>query len=279
MTKSITDPLSDLVATFNFRRALSLIAIILILGATAWTIDYYTNYSRLSRIEREVSLFERVDAIDRRGAIAKDLTEIRANLVGELTELSARQIKVSQIPSEGGFAAWFRRIWPKFVAGALPWFVISLTAIPALFKKEKNSWAGFVALQFLTLFFGFAVTVIPPTEYRVVDYVLIPWGLLFSIGVIPMSIGMAAGYKKVREASLQRAIMNNLRQISAAADQYFLEHGVAEVALIDLVGSEPTKFIKSLIIVDGERYEGLIIRQGEPIAVYRRSGEPVIYNP
>jgi len=94
-----------------------------------------------------------------------------------------------------------------------------------------------------------------------------------------MSIGMAAGYKKVREASLQRAIMNNLRQISAAADQYFLEHGVAEVALIDLVGSEPTKFIKSLIIVDGERYEGLIIRQGEPIAVYRRSGEPVIYNP
>jgi type IV pilus assembly protein PilA len=276
MPRSITDSLSDLVATFDFRRALSLISIILILGAATWTIDYYTNYSRISRLERTIGLLERIDALDRRGPLAPDMTEVRGKLVAEVAILSTREAKPFQFSVSDGFTNWFPLAWRKFISGALPWFLISLTTIPGLIKPgSKNSWAGFLGLQFLTVFFGFAVTVIPPTGYWIIDYILIPWGLLFVIGVIPMSIAAVQGFKKVRETALQRAILNNLRQISAAADQYFLENGVNEVAVRDLVG--PDKFIKSLTSVDGEKYDALIVKQGLPVEIVRSSGEVIRY--
>lgn len=274
------DPLSTLVATFDVRRAVALVTLILIIGATAWSVDYYSDYSRFSRLERTLSMLERLDALDRRGAPTPELVEVRTKLGAELTKILRNPQAVSDGPPDGtDFSNWFRTKWPKFVAGAIPWFLISLTTIAAFKSSTGGKLFGFIGFQFLTLLFGFAATVIPPTEYKVVDYVLIPWGLLFAIGIIPMSIGMASAYSKVRDSSLQKAIMNNLRQLSAAADMYFLTNGVSEVKYSDLVGPGTEKFIHSLIVVDGEQYEELVIRQGEPIAVYRRSGEPVIFKP
>ena len=84
-------------------------------------------------------------------------------------------------------------------------------------------------------------------------------------------------FKKVRESSLERAILNNLRQISAAADMHFLENGVAHVSIAELVG--PKKFIKALISVAGESYYDLTIHQGKPISVTTKEGKVVTYNP
>jgi hypothetical protein len=273
MSAPFLEPFSHLIADFNFRRAMSLIAILSIVGTAAWTIDYYTDYSRISRLDRTVSLIERLDALDRRGTVGKDLTETRANIVKELTKLTAPPIQSPSAPND--FAAWFGRSWPKFVAGALPWFALSLFALPSVFKNEKHALTGFFGLQFFTLFFGFVATIIPSTGSRVVDFVVLPWGMLFVTGVIPMSVAAIGAYKKVRESSLQKAILNNLRMIAAASDQYFLENGVNEVALSELVG--PERYIKALISVDGESYDGMVLRQGQPIVVQRRSGEQVRY--
>lgn len=277
MIRSITDPLSDLVAYFNFRRALSLIIIILIVGFTAWTIDYYTSYSRITRLEKTIGMLERIDALDRQGSLAPDIAELRGNILAEVVTLGPQEGGPSRFGFREEFANWFPQAWRKFLAGALPWFLISLTIIlPGMSKVGlKDSLTGFLGFQFLTVFFGFAVTIIPPTSYWIVDYILIPWGILIVIGVIPISIAAVQGYKKVRESAQKRAIVNNLRQIAAAADQYFLENGVAEVQLADLVG--PGKFISALISIDGESYDGLVVKQGKPIVVVRQSGESVVW--
>lgn len=68
-----------------------------------------------------------------------------------------------------------------------------------------------------------------------------------------------ASFAKVRESSIQRAITNNFRQLSAAADQYFLENGTTKVTLDQLVG--PDKFIAKLEAVDGEDYSKLDLNQ------------------
>ena len=64
------------------------------------------------------------------------------------------------------------------------------------------------------------------------------------------------GKKQRREAwltpFLNKGVLNNARQLSAAADQYFLENGVSTVGLSDLVGAK--NYIKAINTVASETY-------------------------
>lgn len=67
-----------------------------------------------------------------------------------------------------------------------------------------------------------------------------------------------------RRNRVPKAIRNNLRQLAAAADQYFLENGVTIVTFEKLVGPEPGKYIKEIGSVAGEKYPE-VYKQGEPV--------------
>jgi type IV pilus assembly protein PilA len=80
---------------------------------------------------------------------------------------------------------------------------------------------------------------------------------LVEIMIVVVIIGLLAAmaipaFQKVRAASQEKTIINNLRQLSAAAQQYFLENGVSVAAWGDLVG--PTAYIKTIATVAGETY-------------------------
>lgn len=76
----------------------------------------------------------------------------------------------------------------------------------------------------------------------------------------------------------QKALNNNLRQLAAAADQYFLEQGVSSVTVGQLIGTEPTKYIKELKPVAGETYPGnMVIEQGKPIKIKTAGGFEMSY--
>src|SRR5690606_13313340 len=80
---------------------------------------------------------------------------------------------------------------------------------------------------------------------------------LVEIMIVVVIIGLLAAmaipaFQKVRASSQEKAIVNNLRQISSAAQQYFLEYGVTSVSLSELVGSD--KYIKTIQTVAGETY-------------------------
>jgi len=75
--------------------------------------------------------------------------------------------------------------------------------------------------------------------------------------IVVVIIGMLAamaipGFQKVRNASQDKAVLNNARQLAAAADQYFMENGASTVAVTSLVG--PTNYVKSLNLVANETY-------------------------
>lgn len=80
---------------------------------------------------------------------------------------------------------------------------------------------------------------------------------LVEIMIVVVIIGLLAAmaipaFQKVRLESQKKAITNNVRQLTAAADQYFLEYGVTSVATTDLVG--PSLYVKELKTVAGEAY-------------------------
>jgi type IV pilus assembly protein PilA len=82
---------------------------------------------------------------------------------------------------------------------------------------------------------------------------------LVEIMIVVVIIGLLAAmaipaFQKVRQSSQDKAVLNNARQLSAAADQYFLENGVSTVASTNLVGA--TNYVKAINTVAGETYPG-----------------------
>ena len=66
---------------------------------------------------------------------------------------------------------------------------------------------------------------------------------LVEIMIVVVIIGLLAAmaipaFQKVRTTSQNKAIVNNIRQIQSAADQYFLENGATTVSLADLIGTD-----------------------------------------
>ena len=80
---------------------------------------------------------------------------------------------------------------------------------------------------------------------------------LVEIMIVVVIIGLLAAmaipaFQKVRTSSQDKAVLNNARQLAAAADQYFLENGVSSVTQGSLVGA--ANYVKALNLVAGETY-------------------------
>jgi prepilin-type N-terminal cleavage/methylation domain len=89
---------------------------------------------------------------------------------------------------------------------------------------------------------------------------------LVEIMIVVVIIGLLAAmaipaFQKVRASSQQKAIVNNLRQLAGAAQQYYLEKGESTVAYSELVGTD--KYIKTIQTVAGENYEALTFNQSD----------------
>jgi type IV pilus assembly protein PilA len=92
---------------------------------------------------------------------------------------------------------------------------------------------------------------------------------LVEIMIVVVIIGLLAAmaipaFQKVRTSSQDKAILNNARQLAAAADQYFLENGVSSVSQGNLVGA--ANYVKALNLVANESYPGSYT-QGQTITV------------
>ena len=80
---------------------------------------------------------------------------------------------------------------------------------------------------------------------------------LVEIMIVVVIIGLLAAmaipaFQKVRQASQDKAVLNNARQLSAAADQYYLENGVSSVTMSNLIGT--SNYVKTLNLVANETY-------------------------
>ena len=80
---------------------------------------------------------------------------------------------------------------------------------------------------------------------------------LVEIMIVVVIIGLLAAmaipaFQKVRQASQDKAVLNNARQLSGASDQYYLENGVSTVSIGNLVGT--SNYVKSLNLVANETY-------------------------
>jgi type IV pilus assembly protein PilA len=101
---------------------------------------------------------------------------------------------------------------------------------------------------------------------------------LVEIMIVVVIIGLLASmaipaFQRVTIASQDKAVLNNARQLGAAADQYFLQSGISTVSISELLG--PTSYIKALNTVASESYP-TVFTQATPITVSSVAGTRTI---
>jgi len=80
---------------------------------------------------------------------------------------------------------------------------------------------------------------------------------LVEIMIVVVIIGLLAAmaipaFQKVRQSSQDKAVLNNARKLSEAADQFFLDNSVTSAASTSLVGA--TNYVKAINTVASETY-------------------------
>jgi len=102
---------------------------------------------------------------------------------------------------------------------------------------------------------------------------------LVEIMIVVVIIGLLAAmaipaFQKVRSASQDKTVLNNARQLGAAADQYFLEGGTSTVEITSLVGS--ANYVKVINTVANETYPAFYT-QGVAITIQSIAGARTIF--
>ncbi|MDF3058058.1 MAG: type pilus biosis protein [Rariglobus sp.] len=154
----------------------------------------------------------------------------------------------------------------SFILG-ISGFLIFITAIPAVICghiacsniKHSNGGQKGRGLAISGLVLGYLIIAV------------FPIGLMAAMAI--------PAFQKVRTLSQEKAIINNLRQLDAAAEQWMLEKGIKHASYTDLVGSGPDHYIRTLTPVAGEDYTDLVIRDTDREITVTTAAGRVITHP
>jgi type IV pilus assembly protein PilA len=96
----------------------------------------------------------------------------------------------------------------------------------------------------------------------------------------PVTVGLMAAmaipaFQKVRQASEEKAVQNNLHSLYDAAEQFYLINNASGTTYDQLVG--PGKYVAELRPAAGEDYRSLTFRKGLPLVVRLADGRVVAY--
>lgn len=160
MLEQIFRATDKLVDDFRPRRV---IAIVIILGIFAG-LEAYTDYLKLNRLSKSVSIVQQIETID---------PNLQDHNIKDLRDSLLRQAKTIIDPSLVNHKGSHLM---KFTTGSILWFLLSLTFIPQIKRGNLDVIPGFCLVIFLGFLFGTIGLFIPEIMWPWFNYLVYPIG-------------------------------------------------------------------------------------------------------
>ena len=198
MLEPIIGFFDKLIDQFTWRR---LVFLTVLLGASSvglWAFETYTQTFKLTRIERQVALLEKLAAASARSDINKN-PELKT-----LSESLTKQLQDTDItlPANYEFLPWAK----KALATAAAWFIFGMTTLilPNNYTQKKPEMASVFAGMTVIAFPFIALSVAIPTDPWL-NYALYPIGHILLLGLFMLWMSRIMARKYARSSTKNTA--------------------------------------------------------------------------
>ncbi|MDQ8207381.1 hypothetical protein QEH52_07670 [Coraliomargarita sp. SDUM461003] len=253
----------------TWKKALAGMLFIMLFIGGLFVFEAYTGTWRLARLEKATLILHQLQEIEAGASLSEELQLSYVSTVDQLRRLLVAEEAAAPAPPINLQDSSQPTSLAKFLAGGGVWFFGIIPFLFLVFKKKKGAWPGIIAMAGTGAFFGAINMLIPNLFEPWVNLLVIPGLMFFVVFAVPA----ISAFNKVRETSQRKSIMNNLRQLASAADQYFLETGETSVSTEKLIG--PKAYVRSLDPVAAEVYPEKISRNLPELFAMLPSGEKV----
>lgn len=176
MLEPIVGFFDKLIDQFTWRRLVFLAILITVSSGGLWAFEAYTQSFKLSRIERQVALLEKLAVVSGRPDV-RGSTELRS-----LSDSLTKQLRETDItlPASYELLPWAK----KALAAAAAWLVFGLfiALIPNSYTRTKPETASVVAgMTVVASPFIALATALPTVPW--INYALYPIGHIFLLGL------------------------------------------------------------------------------------------------
>jgi hypothetical protein len=194
MLEPIVSFFDKLIDQFTWRRLVFLAVLLVICSAGMWAFETYTQSFKLARIERQLSLLEKLATISARTELKgnSDLQALSVSLTKQLRETDIT------LPTSYELLPWAK----KALAAAAAWFVLGLfiLLLPNTYTRTSPASASVFAGMTVVASPFIALAVAMPTDPWV-NYALYPIGHIFLFGLFMswVSWRLTRKYSRARE--------------------------------------------------------------------------------
>jgi type II secretory pathway pseudopilin PulG len=211
-------------AEFTLKKLRILLAVVVVGIVVLFVYERYTSSFQFNRLQKATDLLAKLQEIQIRSTNSTpEIDAARKQLVAQVVQaIDQKPISLDFVPSK--LSIQMDAVL-KFAAGAALWCLFALFYIPKLRSKEgKNSFIGLIMMSGLTGVIGIFV---PPIWWPWFHLLLFPWLVIFAFITVLIPFAIIAA----RKTAKQNNCVNNLRQISAAKQQWALENSKPESAI------------------------------------------------
>lgn len=196
MLEPIVNFFDKLIDQFTWRRLVFLAVLLVICSAGMWAFETYTQSFKLARIERQVSLLEKLATVSARTELksSPDLQALSVSLTKQLRETDIT------MPTSYALLPWAK----KALAAAAAWLVFGLfiLLIPNTYTRTAPASASvFAGMTVVASPFIVLAVAIPTDPW--LNYALYPIGHIFLLGFFMFWVSwrLTRKYARAREHS------------------------------------------------------------------------------
>lgn len=182
MLEPIIGFFDKLIDQFTWRRLVFLAALLVVCTAGIWSFETYTQSYKLTRLERQVVLLEKLATVSTQAEIKAD-PDLQAVAVSLKKQLRDTDVT---LPASFELLPWAR----KALATAAAWFVFGLfiVLIPSTYTRTQPETASVFAGMTVVASPFIALAIALPTNPWL-NYAIYPIGHLFLLGLFLLWVG------------------------------------------------------------------------------------------